>query len=213
MFSVPMLSLHVSLLKMTGENSQWMQMPIHNSTIFNSCSAWLQKSTPLPSQDCAAALGVQVQGLLGQGLHRRCMWYPCWITGESTTSATAPLDTGAAPIALNSPNETEWNYSGTGGLGSLLEQHPPAKEVHNVTGITIQHMAGGVGWVTKHHLQGKSSRHFEFQLCSLTASPHRHISLAPKARMVIRTHLSPANALRAPTPVEQELSFSVMCSH
>lgn len=44
MFLLPMLSLHVSLLKMTGENSpsvvtQCVQMPIHNSKFFNSCSA------------------------------------------------------------------------------------------------------------------------------------------------------------------------------
>lgn len=45
-------------------------------------------------------------------------------------------------------------------------------------------------------------------LWSLTAIPHRHSSLAPKIRMVIRTHSSPGNALRAPTPVQHKLSFS-----
>lgn len=167
MFSVPMLSLHVSLLKMTGENShnvvtQWMQIPIHNSTIFNSCSAWLQKSTPLPSQDCAAALGVQVQCLLGQGLHKRCLWYPCWITGQSTTSATAPLDTDAAPIALNSPKwnrvELQWHRVPWISAGTV----PPSKGSSQCNWNNNTTHGRCVGWVTKHHLQGKSSRHFEF---------------------------------------------------
>lgn len=217
-FLLPVLPLHVSLLKMTGENSpnvvtQGVQMPISNSTVLNSCSAWLHKSISLPSWDCAAALGVWVQGLLGQGLHKRCWWYPCCITGESTISATAPLDTAAAPIALHFPkwSSLELQWQRVPWSSARTASPSPGSSQGNWSNNRTHGRWCGLGYQTQ--LTGNISHSGWVSLWSLTATPHRHSSLAPKIRMVIRTHSSLGNALRAPTPVQHKLSFSVMCSH
>lgn len=103
------------------------------------------------------------------------------------------------------PNAGAWNCNGRGCPGSLLEQHPPAKEAHNINGVTTWHGRWcGLSYQTL--LTGKIFKTVWVSLWSLTASPQKYISLVPKMKIVTRTHLSPGSALRAPTPVQQFLS-------
>lgn len=121
------------------------------------------------------------------------------------------------------PDEAAWNcnewqsvlvWKGiefSGCPGALLEQHPPAlgSSQWNWSNNRTHGRGCGLGYQTQ--LPGKIFQTLWVSLWPLTATPHRHSSLAPKTGMVIRmirTHSRPGNALRAPTPAQPKLSFS-----
>lgn len=159
---------------------------------------------------------MSVQWLLGQWLHRRRLWYPCWVTRKSTISLIAHLDTAAAPIPLNFPEhnmvELQWQrLSWTSARTSILQ--PRKHMVFTICSMQynwynnliygswcgLSSLALLLNIAYSENLQGDLS----LVVILENLSSNTHFFGSKKMRLMIRTHLSPGNALGAPTLVQQ----------